>query len=105
MTEQVLRLFVSSPGDVADERRRIDLVVERLNTEFEGRARIESIRWETSYYSAHDTFQKQIPATIAATMDEYETASALIPHRRHNATATFAVRRKTPAIGRRDVGW
>ena len=23
--------------------------------------RIEAIRWETSYYSAHDTFQKQIP--------------------------------------------
>lgn len=61
MTLQVLRLFVSSPGDVADERRRIDLVVERLNTEFAARIRIETIRWETSYYSAHDTFQKQIP--------------------------------------------
>jgi tetratricopeptide (TPR) repeat protein len=58
---QFLRLFVSSPGDVPDERRRVDLVVERLNTEFEGRVRIETIRWETSYYSAHDTFQKQIP--------------------------------------------
>jgi tetratricopeptide (TPR) repeat protein len=61
LTQQVLRLFVSSPGDVPDERRRVDLVVERLNTEFEGRVRIETIRWETSYYSAHDTFQKQIP--------------------------------------------
>ncbi|MGP8267730.1 MAG: tetratricopeptide repeat protein [Beijerinckiaceae bacterium] len=61
MTEQILRLFVSSPGDVQDERRRIDLVVERLNAEFEGRVKIDTIRWETSYYSAHDTFQKQIP--------------------------------------------
>jgi eukaryotic-like serine/threonine-protein kinase len=61
MTEQVLRLFVSSPGDVAGERRRIDLVVERLNAEFVGRVRIETVRWELSYYSAHDTFQRQIP--------------------------------------------
>jgi hypothetical protein len=61
LPEQVLRLFVSSPGDVPDERRRVDLVVERLNTEFEGRVRIEAIRWETSYYAAHETFQKQIP--------------------------------------------
>ena len=36
-------------------------VVERLNTEFEGRVRIETIRWETAYYSAHDSFQEQIP--------------------------------------------
>lgn len=57
----MLRVFVSSPGDVADERRRVDLVVERLNGEFEGRLRIEPIRWETNYYSAHDTFQTQIP--------------------------------------------
>jgi hypothetical protein len=35
LPEQVLRLFVSSPGDVPDERRCVDLVVERLNTEFE----------------------------------------------------------------------
>jgi tetratricopeptide (TPR) repeat protein len=61
VTEQVLRLFVSSPGDVMPERQRVDLVVERLNSEFEGLVRIETVRWETSYYSAHDTFQKQIP--------------------------------------------
>src|ERR1700722_17671115 len=61
VSEQVLRLFVSSPGDVMPERQRVDLVVERLNAEFEGLARIETVRWETAYYSAHDTFQKQIP--------------------------------------------
>jgi eukaryotic-like serine/threonine-protein kinase len=61
LTEQVLRLFVASPGDVPDERRRVDLVVERLNSEFEGRVRIETVRWETAYYSAHETFQGQIP--------------------------------------------
>src|SRR5271156_2010624 len=54
-------MFVSSPGDVDGERQRVVLVVERLNQKFAGRVRIEVIRWETSYYSAHDTFQKQIP--------------------------------------------
>jgi tetratricopeptide (TPR) repeat protein len=61
LVEQVLRLFVSSPGDVSGERRRVDLVIERLNAEFAGRVRIETVRWELSYYSAHDTFQRQIP--------------------------------------------
>ena len=27
MAEQVIRFFVSSPGDVSEERRRVDLVV------------------------------------------------------------------------------
>ena len=67
VTEQDLRIFVSSPGDVPDERRRVDLVVERLNTEFAERVRIETIRWESAYYSAHDTFQKQIPKPPIAT--------------------------------------
>ena len=63
--ETVLNLFVSSPGDVQRERERVDLVVERLNAEFAGRARIRAIRWETRYYSSHETFQAQIPEAAA----------------------------------------
>ena len=63
--ETVLNLFVSSPGDVQAERERVDLVVERLNAEFAGRARIRAIRWETRYYSSHETFQTQIPEASA----------------------------------------
>jgi tetratricopeptide (TPR) repeat protein len=61
MGENVIRIFVSSPGDAMDERRRVEAVAERLNGEFEPRLRIELVRWEESYYSAHETFQKQIP--------------------------------------------
>ncbi len=61
MAKKAFRLFVSSPGDVEAERRRVDIVAQRLNAEFEEVASFEVIRWETSYYSAHDTFQKQIP--------------------------------------------
>ena len=63
--EKTLNLFVSSPGDVQSERERVDFVVERLNAEFAGRARIRTIRWETRYYSSHETFQTQIPEAAA----------------------------------------
>jgi hypothetical protein len=36
-------------------------VAERLNGEFAGVARIETVRWETASYSAHANFQSQIP--------------------------------------------
>lgn len=55
------RIFVSSPGDVAVERRRVDDVVSRLNGEFLGQARFVTVRWETGFYRAHETYQTQIP--------------------------------------------
>ncbi|TDR94854.1 AAA family ATPase [Enterovirga rhinocerotis] len=64
MSERVFRLFLSSPGDVAIERRRIAGVVSRLNGECAGRARIDVIRWETETYQAHATFQAQIPQSV-----------------------------------------
>ena len=33
----------------------------RLNGELAGAARLVSVRWETEFYRAHDTFQTQIP--------------------------------------------
>jgi len=56
-----VRVFVSSPGDTIHERGRVDRVVERLNGEFAGTARLETIRWETEFYRAHSTFQEEIP--------------------------------------------
>ena len=58
---QTFRLFVSSPGDVMVERRRVENVVSRLNGEFASIARLEAIRWETEFYQAYSTFQAQIP--------------------------------------------
>ena len=60
-----VRIFVSSPGDADHERRRVERVVERLNGEFAGVARLEPIRWETEFYGAHQTFQAQIPEAAA----------------------------------------
>ena len=55
------RIFVSSPGDAHFERLRVDRVVARLNGELAGAVRLTTVRWETAFYSAHDTFQAQIP--------------------------------------------
>ena len=56
-----VRIFVSSPGDARFERSRLERVIERLNGEFQGVARLSAIRWETEFYKAHTTFQAQIP--------------------------------------------
>ena len=56
-----VRLFVSSPGDVEHERLRVSRVVQGLNVEFANAVRIETVRWETKFYTADATFQKQIP--------------------------------------------
>lgn len=57
-----IRVFVSSPDDALLERKRLAQVVERLNGEIRGFATIYPVRWETSFYKAHATFQTQIPA-------------------------------------------
>jgi hypothetical protein len=51
-----VRIFISSPGDAIQERSCVDRVVERLNVEFAA-IRLETIRWETEFYKAHQSFQ------------------------------------------------
>ncbi len=65
MVDESFRLFVSSPGDVRAERHRVELVTQKLNREFQERAKIEAVLWEDAYYSAHETFQAQIPEAAA----------------------------------------
>lgn len=56
-----VRLLVSSPGDVAPERQRVQWLAERLNGEFAQTVHFDAILWETAVYNAHDGgFQPQI---------------------------------------------
>ena len=57
---RTVRVFVSSPGDAANERKRVGRVIERLNAAFAGSMLIEPVLWEERFYSAHDGFQPQI---------------------------------------------
>jgi tetratricopeptide (TPR) repeat protein len=62
MTEKMrtLRIFISSPGDVVEERTLTKRVLERLKGEFSGRITLEPIFWEHEPLLATDTFQGQI---------------------------------------------
>ena len=46
--------------DVAVERDRVDLVVQKINAERTGHRQLHLIRWEDDYYKAEETFQQQI---------------------------------------------
>jgi eukaryotic-like serine/threonine-protein kinase len=57
---RTVRLFVSSPQDVAIERDRAKYVVEGLNRQFSTIVKFETILWEDQHYSAHISTQRQI---------------------------------------------
>jgi hypothetical protein len=55
-----VRIFISSPGDVAAERQCALEVVERLQEEFSGRLQLEPLLWEQEPLLATADFQSQI---------------------------------------------
>ncbi|MCP3962290.1 MAG: ATP-binding protein [bacterium] len=55
-----LKIFVSSPGDVAEERVLCQRVIKRLQSRFLGRLTIEPVIWEHEPLLATATFQDQI---------------------------------------------
>ena len=57
---QRLRVFISSPGDVLEERTLAQRVIDRLNGEFAGRVILDPIFWEHEPLLATATFQEQI---------------------------------------------
>jgi hypothetical protein len=59
-----LRIFVSSPSDVAAERGRVKLVAERFNAQLEGIVRLEVLRWEDAFYTAAHSFQEAIDGAL-----------------------------------------
>jgi hypothetical protein len=55
-----LQIFISSPSDVADERRRAALVIKRLNREFARFFNLEAVLWEREPMRASGHFQDVI---------------------------------------------
>jgi len=64
LAERTLRVFVSSPSDVAAERTRVKLVADRLNAQLEGIVRLDILRWEDAFYTAAQSFQQAIDGAI-----------------------------------------
>src|SRR5918995_3446287 len=55
-----LQFFISSPGDVCEERALASRVIERLQSEYMGRVALETILWEHEPLVAPSTFQVQL---------------------------------------------
>jgi TolB-like protein/Flp pilus assembly protein TadD len=55
-----LKVFISSPGDVAEERRITQEVMARIEADLGGRMRLEPILWEHEPLLASSSFQEQI---------------------------------------------
>jgi uncharacterized protein len=62
---RIIKLFVSSPADVAPERERVAAVVARLNSTYHSLVQFQSVRWEDHYFKADRPFQEQIPESAA----------------------------------------
>ena len=60
MSLATIKIFVSSPGDVAEERLIAKRVLDRLVAQFAPLAKIESILWEHEPLLASGSFQTQI---------------------------------------------
>src|SRR5579862_2912644 len=52
-----IRIFISSPGDVEDERRRAAVVIRRLKREFQRFFELSAVLWELEPMLAHGHFQ------------------------------------------------
>lgn len=57
---RTIRIFVSSPSDVDEERRRMMEVIAVLNRRYAGVIKLDGVFWEQTVYPAHATFQAQI---------------------------------------------
>lgn len=55
-----IRIFISSPGDVADERLRAALIIDKLSQDYSRSFALESFRWEHEPMLASGHFQDAI---------------------------------------------
>jgi hypothetical protein len=55
-----VRIFVSSPGDVAAERAKVEEILGWLQVEFSGQLELDPYFWENEPMGAHTDFQTQI---------------------------------------------
>lgn len=58
---RTIRVFISSPSDVAPERAAAQRVIDRLRRQYHGRAAIDGFLWEDRGYEATSAFHRQIP--------------------------------------------
>jgi tetratricopeptide (TPR) repeat protein len=63
--EKTLRIFISSPGDVVEERDRAKSVVEELRRRYIGRLDLHAVLWEELALTAEMSFQQGIDLVLS----------------------------------------
>jgi hypothetical protein len=124
MERNPLKVFVSSPGDVTEERALTERVLRRLAEQYRDRVQLSVLLWEHEPLFAHDTFQSQIerpsqcdlvisvlwsrlgtrlppdfapaPGVPPPTGTEFEVQDALAAYRRLGRPNLLIYRRTTP---------
>lgn len=56
-----IRIFVSSPSDVRDERQLVQAILKRIQTRLKDSVRLDVLLWEQSYYEATVPVQDALP--------------------------------------------
>ncbi len=64
---QVIRIFISSPGDVQEERDRARSVVHQLRRRYAGRLDLQALLWEELPLQADMSFQQGIDVVLSET--------------------------------------
>ncbi|HTX22090.1 MAG TPA: AAA family ATPase [Candidatus Aquilonibacter sp.] len=62
---KIIRIFISSPGDVAEERERARQVVEQLRHRYAGQFDLKPVLWEDLPLQADMSFQQGIDAILS----------------------------------------
>ena len=69
---KTIRIFISSPGDVAYERSLAAEILNRVAKEFDGRLVVEPYFWEHDIFELTRSFQQQIPTPGADPEANYD---------------------------------
>jgi formylglycine-generating enzyme required for sulfatase activity len=65
MTLRIIRIFISSPGDVQEERDIARGVIQQLGRTFAGRLQLQPVLWEELALGADKSFQKGIDLKLS----------------------------------------
>ena len=65
MSQKTIRIFISSPGDVQEERNKAKAVVDQLRKIFSGRLELQAVLWEELGLQADMSFQQGIDLVLS----------------------------------------
>jgi hypothetical protein len=66
VTPKTIKIFISSPGDVVEEREMVVRVIENLRSRYEGKLFLKAVRWEDMPLQADTSFMEGIDPVLVS---------------------------------------